>query len=113
MGFLDDAKKKLGDAVDKHGDKISEGLDKAGREIDERTGGKHRANIDAGVGRAKKALDDLDGQRDDLPPSTSTPTAGPHQPDDDPSPVPPEPGSDPNEDIASGTRPVPSGGSGQ
>ena len=65
MGFLDDAKKKLGDAVDKHGDKISDGLDKAGNAVDEKTGGKHRDKIDTGVGKAKGALDDLDGKRDD------------------------------------------------
>ena len=45
MGFLDDAKKKLGDAVDKHGDKISEGLDKAGDLIDKKTGGKYSDKI--------------------------------------------------------------------
>ena len=30
MGFLDDAKAKLTDAVDSQGDKIADGLDKAG-----------------------------------------------------------------------------------
>ena len=68
MGFLDDAKKKLGNAVDKHGDKISDGLDKAGNAVDEKTGGKHRAKIQTGVAKAKGALDDLDGKRDDFAP---------------------------------------------
>ena len=58
MGFLDEAKKKLGDAVDKHGDKISDGLDKAGAKIDERTGGKYSDKITTGVsadqGRARE-----------------------------------------------------------
>jgi MT0933-like antitoxin protein len=98
VGFLDDAKKKLGDAVDRHGDKISEGLDKAGHAIDERTGGKYRDKIDTGLAKTKDALDGLDGKQDDLPSSSSQP------------PEPPEPGADPNEDIAAGTRPVPPGG---
>ena len=68
MGFLDNAKKKLGNAVDKHGDKISAGLDKAGNAVDVKTGGKHRAKITAGVAKAKGALDDLDGKRDDFSP---------------------------------------------
>ncbi|MEO7943590.1 MAG: antitoxin, partial [Marmoricola sp.] len=101
---LDDAKKKLGDAVDKHGDKISDGLDKAGHAIDEKTGGKYRDKINTGVSKTKDALDGLDGKRDDL-----SATAGGSQPPD-PSPVPPEPGADPNEDIAAGVRPIPSGG---
>ncbi len=74
MGFLDDAKKKLGEAVDKHGDKISDGLDKAGDAIDKKTGGKHSDKIRSGVGKAKSALDDLDGKRDDLR-SSDTPPA--------------------------------------
>ena len=78
MGFLDDAKKKLGDAVDKHGDKVGEGLDKAGNLIDEKTGGKHSDKIASGVDKAKGALDDLDGQRDDIPgSSTPAPPAEP------------------------------------
>ncbi len=67
MGFLDDAKKKLTDAVDTHGDKISDGLDKAGRALDEKTGGKHTDKIQQGLDKAKGALDDLDGKSDDLP----------------------------------------------
>ena len=46
MGFLDDAKKKLGDAVDKHGDKIGDGLDKAAKLADEKTKGKYSDKID-------------------------------------------------------------------
>jgi hypothetical protein len=66
MGFLDDAKKKLGDAVDKHGDKISDGLDKAAGKLDEKTGGKYTDKIDTGVRRTKDALDGLDGKNDDI-----------------------------------------------
>lgn len=67
MGFLDDAKKKLEDAVDKHGDKISEGLDKAAGVVDDKTKGKYSDKINQGVEKAKDGLDKLDGKNDDLP----------------------------------------------
>ena len=67
MGFLDDAKKKLTDAVDRHGDKINDGLDKAAAAADKRTGGKHSDKIREGVAKAKQGLDNLDGRDDDLP----------------------------------------------
>ena len=76
MGFLDDAKKKLGDAVDSHGDKISEGLDKAGGLIDDKTGGKHADKLATGAEMAKLALDRLDGRNDDIP------EGGAHRKDD-------------------------------
>ena len=41
MSFFDKAKQALTGAVDKHGDKISEGIDKTAEMIDDRTGGKH------------------------------------------------------------------------
>ena len=90
MGFLDDAKKKLGDAVDNHGDKISDGLDKAGQAIDERTGGKHTDGINTGVRKAKDTLDGLDGKRDDMP-AAGTPTH------------PAKLGGEPNGDVRSAT----------
>ena len=67
MGFLDNAKDKLTDEVDQHGDKIERGLDKAAGLIDDKTGGKHTDKIDAGVEKAKDALDNLDGKNDDIP----------------------------------------------
>ena len=67
MGFLDDAKKKLSDAVDKHGDKIADGIDKAAGLADQKTGGKHSDKIAGGVAKAKEALDKLDGKNDDIP----------------------------------------------
>ena len=70
MGFLDDAKKKLEDAVDKHGDKIGQGLDKAAGFVDEKTGGKYHDKIEGGAGKAKDALDKLDGRNDDIPGGT-------------------------------------------
>ena len=66
MGFLDNAKAKLSEAVDKHGDKISDGLTKAGAAADKKTGGKYTDKIDAGLDKAKGALDGLDGKQDDM-----------------------------------------------
>ena len=66
MGFLDKAKLRLGDAVDKHGDKIADGIDKAAAAADKKTGGKHRDTIAGGAAKAKDGLDRLDGKNDDL-----------------------------------------------
>jgi len=66
MGFLDDAKKKVTEAVDKHGDKIDQGIDKAAAFADEKTGGKHTDKIANATGKARDALDKLDGKDDDL-----------------------------------------------
>ncbi len=66
MGFLDDAKDKLGDLVDSQGEKIGQGLDKAADLIDDKTGGKHTDKIDAGADKAKDVLDGLDGKNDDI-----------------------------------------------
>ena len=66
MGRLDDLKNTAKDLVDKQGDKISDGLDKAGEMIDEKTDGKYADKIREGVDKVKDALDDLDGKRDDL-----------------------------------------------
>jgi hypothetical protein len=66
VGFLDDAKDKLTDAVDKAGDKIGDGLDKAGELASDKTGGKHDDKIEAGIEKAKDALDGLDGKDDDI-----------------------------------------------
>jgi hypothetical protein len=66
MGFLNDVKAKLTKAVDSQGDKIGDGLEKAGDLVDKKTGGKYGDKIDAGVDKAKDALDDLDGKDDDI-----------------------------------------------
>jgi len=66
MGFLDNAKKKLSDAVDEHGEKIEGGIDKAAALADDKTGNKHTDKIESGAGKAKDALDSLDGRDDDL-----------------------------------------------
>jgi hypothetical protein len=77
MGFLDDAKAKLTDAVDKHGDKIADGLDRAGAAVDKQTGGKHSDKITTGVAKAKEGLDRLDGRRDDFSATTTEPAPDP------------------------------------
>jgi hypothetical protein len=74
MSFLDKAKAKLTDAVDQHGDKIAEGIDKAGAFANDRTGGKHADKIGKATGKARDALDSLDGKDDDIPPPPATPT---------------------------------------
>lgn len=66
MGFMDNIKGKVEDAVDKHGDKIGDGIDKAARVADEKTGGKHHDKIEGATGKAKDALDKLDGKNDDI-----------------------------------------------
>lgn len=66
MGFLDNAKDKLTKAVDQHGDKIAMGLDKAGEFADKKTKGKYTDKIDGGLGKAKGALEKLDGKNDDI-----------------------------------------------
>ena len=59
MGFLDKIKGQAKDAVDKHGDKIATGVDKAAEAIDKKTGGKHHDKIvkgqEPGQGRARQA----------------------------------------------------------
>jgi hypothetical protein len=67
MGMFDKLKKKAGDAVDQHGDKIGGGIDKASDMIDRKTGGKHGEHIDKGADFAKDGLDKLDGRDDDIP----------------------------------------------
>ena len=99
MGFLDDAKKKLGDAVDKHGDKISDGLDKAGDAIDKKTGGKHSDKIRSGVGqgqvgagRPRRQADDPAETSDPQARGRATPRPGPRPGPDRPArPCPPSP----------------------
>ena len=64
MGFLDRARGKLDQAVDKHGDKIAGGIDKAAAEANKRTGGKHHDKITGATSRAREALDKRNGKND-------------------------------------------------
>ncbi|MEW1859240.1 antitoxin [Streptomyces sp. NBC_00669] len=63
MSFMDSLKGKLGVSKDKaadlakqHGDKIQQGLDKAAKTVDSKTGGKYSNQINSGVGKAKDAV---------------------------------------------------------
>ncbi|GAA2004920.1 MULTISPECIES: antitoxin [Nocardioides] len=76
---LDKVKRQVSDAVDKHGDKISGGIDKAAAAADKRTGGKHSDKIAKGVAKAKDGLDKLDGKNDDFRDGPAGP-AGPTGP---------------------------------
>jgi antitoxin protein of toxin-antitoxin system len=49
MSFLDKAK----DLANKHDEQVDQGLEKAGDQIDQRTGGKHSDQIDKGVDQAQ------------------------------------------------------------
>ena len=59
MSFLDKAKAKLTQAVDDHGDKIAQGIDKAGAVVNEKTGGKHADKVDMVQEKAGDAIDSL------------------------------------------------------
>jgi len=55
MGLMDKAK----DAAGKHGDKVDEGMDKAGEMAKDKTGGQHDDKIDQGVEKGKQAAEDF------------------------------------------------------
>ena len=101
MGFMDSLKAKFGPAKDKvtdlaqqHGDKIDQGLEKAGRMVDEKTKGKYSDKIHAGTGKAKEAVDRLahPGGAD-----TGAPAPEPAAPAQEP------PGTAPGSDSGTGT----------
>ena len=50
MSFMDKAK----DLADQHDDKVDQGLEKAGDQVDERTGNKYSSQIDKGVDQAQQ-----------------------------------------------------------
>jgi hypothetical protein len=65
MSLMDTIKEKLGmskdkasDAMRQHGDKVEQGIDKAGRTIDSKTGGKHSDQVGKGTAKAKDAAHD-------------------------------------------------------
>jgi hypothetical protein len=66
MGLLNNLKAKFNPAKGKvsglaqqHGDKITHGLDRAARVVDEKTKGKYSDTIQTGTGKAKGAMDRL------------------------------------------------------
>ena len=64
MSFLDKFKAQAKKAVDDHGDKIAQGIDKAATTADQKTKGKYSQHIGTGRAKAKEALDKLDGKTD-------------------------------------------------
>jgi hypothetical protein len=96
MSFLDDAKKKLTEAVNEHGDKIKEGMDRAGRTIDEKTEGRYSEKIQRGTKAAGDALDNLrDDAADPTPSPPATPSTTPRPKPDPNAPAETAPGEDP------------------
>lgn len=78
MGLMDTIKQKLAP----HHDKVGQGVDKAADMIDEKTGGKHRGQIDKGAEQAKSALGD-DGTPEGAQPPAD-PAAGQTPPEENP-----------------------------
>ncbi|WP_153040593.1 antitoxin [Actinoplanes sp. TFC3] len=56
MGFMDQAK----DFADKHDEQVDQGLEKAGDQVDQRTGNKYSDQIDKGVDAAQAHTGDGD-----------------------------------------------------
>lgn len=54
---FDELKDKAKDALGQHGDKVDEGVDRAGGLVDERTGGRHSEQVQQGTEKAKEGLD--------------------------------------------------------
>lgn len=65
MGIFDKAKEAAGQAAAEHGDKIDQGIDKAGDFADEKTGGKYAGQVDQGQDAAKSFVNDLGSQNND------------------------------------------------
>ncbi|MEC3978838.1 antitoxin [Amycolatopsis sp. H20-H5] len=73
MGInFDELKNKAQDALKEHGDKIGEGLDKAGDFAKSKFSG-HDQQIDGGIAKAKGFLDRQDDKPDEQPPPAAPP----------------------------------------
>jgi hypothetical protein len=59
MGFLNGLVKKASDLVSKNPAKVDQGIDKAAKAVDERTGRKHGDKIDKVTDKLHDAVDDL------------------------------------------------------
>ncbi|MEU7406732.1 antitoxin [Streptomyces sp. NPDC044948] len=57
-------KDKLEDVAEEHGDKIADGLEKAGEYIDSKTDGKHTTTIDTPVDKAQDYIRKLSEKED-------------------------------------------------
>jgi MT0933-like antitoxin protein len=59
VGFMDKAK----DFADQHDEQVDQGIEKAGDQVDQRTGGKHSDQIDKGVDQAQARTGQDDTQQ--------------------------------------------------
>jgi hypothetical protein len=59
MGFMDKAK----EVADQHDEQVDQGLEKAGDQVDSRTGNKHSDQIDKGVDQAQARTGEGDTQQ--------------------------------------------------
>ncbi|GHD50299.1 antitoxin [Streptomyces galbus] len=82
MGLMDNLRAKLGPAKEKvsdlahqHGGKITHGIDKAAKVVDERTKGKYSDKIHTGTGKAKDAVDRLAHKDGGTTPPSAPPPA--------------------------------------
>ncbi|MEU8977881.1 antitoxin [Streptomyces sp. NPDC058246] len=71
------AKDKVSDLAQQHGDKVSHGLDKAAKVVDEKTKHKYSDKIQTGTGKAKDAMDRLAHKDDGASPPPDMPTPPP------------------------------------
>ncbi|MDK1473150.1 antitoxin [Streptomyces sp. 549] len=56
---LQNLKEKVEDIAESHGDKITQGLEKAGEFVDDKTSGKYSEQIDTGVDKAQDLVERL------------------------------------------------------
>ena len=59
MGFLDKAK----DLADQHDDKVDQGIEKAGDQVDQRTGDKYQSHVDKAQDAAQQRTGEGDTQQ--------------------------------------------------
>jgi hypothetical protein len=59
MGTMDEMKDKAKDMAGKHGDKVDQGMDKAGEMAKDKMPDQHDDKIDQGVERGKQAAEDI------------------------------------------------------
>ncbi|KJK45254.1 hypothetical protein UK23_26830 [Lentzea aerocolonigenes] len=62
MGF-DELKDKAKDLIGQHGDKVDQGVERAGQFADEKTGGQHSEHIDKGEEKLKEGLRNFGDQQ--------------------------------------------------
>lgn len=62
LGDLGKLKDKAEEIAEEHGDKIADGLEKAGDLVDEKTEGKHSEQIDTAVDKAQDLVERLAAQ---------------------------------------------------